>query len=60
MVLLRIRYIHQQFSIQKVAHYIGMSVSTLQRIFKGCSGTANFSMAFQCEFGYPSSACMRN
>ena len=92
-----LRHIDQPLPIKEVARHTGMSISTLQRVFKGCFGTtvmefvrtrrlelarlalledgvtvgeaafgagysspANFSTAFQREFGYPPSSCTRS
>ena len=92
-----LQHIDQPLPIKEVARNTGMSVSTLQRVFKGCFGTtvmefvrtrrlelarlalledgvtvgeaafgagysspANFSTAFQREFGYPPSSCTRS
>jgi AraC-like DNA-binding protein len=89
--------INQPLNIEVVSKNSGMSISTLQRIFKNCFGctvmefirirrlelarlalldegitvgqaaciagysnTANFSTAFQREFGYSPSSCIRN
>ncbi|MCV6636162.1 AraC family transcriptional regulator [Candidatus Albibeggiatoa sp. nov. NOAA] len=89
-------HIHDNLSVDVLANQIGMSVSTLQRLFKnayqmtvmefvrtrrlelarlslleqgitvseaayqaGYSSPANFSTAFQREFGYTPSACVR-
>lgn len=91
-----LEHIHQIASANQLARGVGMSVSTLQRLFKkvhgvtvmefvrirrlelarlsliaegltvgeaayraGYSGTANFSTAFQREFGYSPSHCAR-
>ena len=91
-----LEHIHDNLSVDALANQIGMSVSTLQRLFKnayqmtvmefvrtrrlelarlslleqgitvseaayqaGYSSPANFSTAFQREFGYTPSACIR-
>ncbi len=92
-----LQHIDRPLPIKEVARSTGMSISTLQRVFKGCFGAtvmefvrtrrlelarlalledgvtvgeaafsagysspANFSTAFQREFGYPPSSCTRN
>ena len=91
-----LEHIHDNLSVDALANQVGMSVSTLQRLFKnayqmtamefvrtrrlelarlalleqgitvseaayqaGYSSPANFSTAFQREFGYTPSACIR-
>lgn len=91
-----LEHLHQTLSVHELAKQLGMSVSTLQRLFKnaynmtvmefvrtrrlelarlsllekgttiseaafqaGYSSTSNFSTAFQREFGYAPSVCVR-